>query len=365
MRTSGIDGVPGKGRFVIFQLRTSAEEAPPRRNKGWAATCLAAVSGLATILIVDIAPGQPPVVTPNKLPTGSNDTQVSGPTLPGRNEGSRVPVPARLLFVDRHALAFDRVGVLQEAVEEGDLVKAGQVIARLRNEIAAAALAVAEARVENEAEVVVAQKHRESAEAEFRAALRANEVAIARGATAGLIFEASAIDRLRLTSEAAGAEVEKARKEHSVSTRTRDQARAELEAMALSSPRDGLVTRVFKRRGEGVQAAEAVVEVLSTSRIRVEAEITAALAASLQAGDAVEVDVTFPSNGKSVTERFSTTLRFVDPALERVSQTVRVWAELDNSSGRLREGLRTQLLLAPATSTAPVEAPAGKAPPPE
>jgi len=260
-------------------------------------------------------------------------------------------VPARLLFVDRHALAFDRVGVLDETVEEGEVVKAGQVVARLRSEIAAAALAVAEARVENEAEIVAVQKHHEAAEAEYRAAMTANKRSLE---LVGVIaFETSAIDRLRLAGEAAAAEIEKARKEHTVNLRTRDQARAELDAMNRTTPRDGLVTRVFKRTGEGVQAAEPVIEILSTSRIRVEAEISAALAAALRVGDEVEVEVTFPSAEGHVTETFSTQLRFVDPALERVSQTVRVWAELKNPQGLLREGLETQLLLGRVRSAAP------------
>lgn len=341
---------------MTLRFRAAIDETSPTTTGARAAPSVASIAGVVTFLMVEVASGQSPVVTPNKAQTGPNGASVSGPTLPERSEVPRVAVPARLLFVDRHALAFDRVGVLEEAVEEGDIVKAGQVVARLRNEISAAALAVAEARVENEAEIVAAQKHHQSAEAEFRSATKANEVAISRGVAAGLIFEASAIDRLRLASEAAGAEVEKARKEHSVNSRTRDQARAELEAMTLASPRDGLVTRVFKRTGEGVQAADAVVEVLSTSRIRVEAEVTATLAASLKTGDSVEVVVTFPSGSATATERFSTRLRFVDPALERVSQTVRVWAELDNREGRLREGLRTQLLVAPAVGNMAVGA---------
>ena len=121
--------------------------------------------------------------------------------------------------------------------------------------------------------------------------------------------------------------------------------------MIRTTPRDGLVTRVFKRTGEGVQAAEPVIEILSTSRIRVEAEVSAARAATLRVGDEVEVQVSFPSATGPTVERFSTHLRFVDPALERVSQTVRVWAELKNPDGRLREGLPTQLVLAPRSAS--------------
>jgi multidrug efflux pump subunit AcrA (membrane-fusion protein) len=283
------------------------------------------------------------------IPIAATSAQGTGKSTPARRPAG---ILARLLFVDRHALAFDRVGVLEETLEEGDVVKSGQIVARLRSEIAAAALAVADARVANEAEIVSAQKHYESAQAEYRSALTANENSLKRGLPAS--FEGSAIDRLRLTGEAAAAEIDKARKEHAVNQRARDQAKAELDAMMRTTPRDGLVTRIFKRTGEGVQAAEPVIEILSIGRIRVEAEIDVELGATLQVGDEVGVEIDFPSRQGAVTETFSTRLRFVDPALERVSKTVRVWAELPNPERRLREGLPARFLLSPVPSVAPV-----------
>jgi multidrug resistance efflux pump len=252
--------------------------------------------------------------------------------------------PVRLLFVDRHSMAFDRGGVLQLVVEEGETVKKDQTVAELKDQIPEAALAVAEARVANDAEVVSADKQREAAQFEFESARKANETAKARNPNARPIYEESALNKLRLGAEAAAAEVEKARKEYAVNTRTRDQAKAELDSYRIKSPRNGIVTRVFKREGEGAGAAETVVEILSTDRIRVEAEVEAATAWKLRTGQTIDVVVTFPGEGDMTRiERFRTTLKFVDPALERVSQTVRVWADLDNTKGLLREGLRTQI----------------------
>lgn len=269
-------------------------------------------------------------------------------------------VPARLLFVDRHSLAFERAGVLAELATEGSHVRRGEVVARMKSEVAAAALAVARARVANEAEVVAAQLQFQAAEAEFQAARTANAhtpvlTSLALAPVSLNVFESTAINRLRLAQETAAAEIEKARKEHTVYQRSRDQAEAELDSFLLHCPLDGLVTRGFKRQGEGAQAGEAILEVLSTRKVRVEADIKVSQAVRLVVGQEIEVLVTHVpgDDAQHVTHRAR--LGFVDPTVERVSKTVRVWADIDNEDNRLREGLPAKLQL---PGRAPVSGPA-------
>lgn len=259
-------------------------------------------------------------------------------------------VPARLLFVDRHSLAFERAGVLAEVAAEGSRVRRGEVVARLKDEVAAAALGVARARVANEAEVVAARLQFQAAEAEFEAARAANSRAPALTSlslppVSLNIFESTALNRLRLARETAAAEIEKARKEHTVQERSRDQAAVELESFQLLSPLDGLVTRSFKRPGEGAQGGETILEVLSTRRIRVEADIQVSQTARLAVGEEIDVLVTRIPGDEAGPETRRARLGFVDPTVERVSQTVRVWADIDNGDNRLREGLPAKLRL--------------------
>lgn len=248
-----------------------------------------------------------------------------------------------LTFVDRHEITFDRPGVLQFVVEEAEAVTAGQVIARLRNETAAAAVAVAAARVLNQAEIDSARKQAEAAALEYQAAKAANE---RNPKTANPVYPQTAIDRLRLASETATIEIERFVKEHAVNERARDQAQAELDSLEVKAPRDGLVTRAFKQTGEGVQVGETVVEIVSTRRIRVEAEIDLAIAPRLKVGNPVTLLVDFPGSDRTlVTEKYETQLKFIDPTVDPSSLRVRIWAEVDNPHGKLREGLPARLLL--------------------
>ena len=151
-----------------------------------------------------------------------------------------------------------------------------------------------------------------------------------------------------------------AEKEFAVNEKGRDQSQAELDAMELKAPRQGLVTRAFKRTGEGSQSGEKIVEIVATRRIRVEFDVLAATAARLRVGMPVIVSVQPPTSheGKDL-DRYPTVLKFIDPTIGQVSRKVRVWAELDNSEGKLREGLAATVEIRPES----VAAPAGISPP--
>ena len=295
--------------------------------------------------------------------------------------------PARLIFVDRHEVAFDRPGVLQFVVEEGEQVQKGQPVARLEDGIAKAAVGVAEARVLNTAEVTSAQKQAELAKLKYDASVKANEEKRLESqllgpngkaptregapdpqladATSGLddpnsdhylSFRKIAIDELKLTYEAATADVGRFEKEHEVNQKGLLQAQAELAVLELKAPRAGLVTRAFKQTGEGVQSGEKVLEIISTSRIRVEVEVSAVTAARLKVGMPITVIVQQPSGENAMaSERYPTTLKFKDPTIGQVSKKVRVWAELDNPEGKLIEGLDASIEIVPS-ATAPTAA---------
>ncbi len=279
--------------------------------------------------------------------------------------------PARLLFVDRHEVAFDHPGVLQFVVEEAEVIKAGQVVARLEDGIAKAALAVSEARVMNNAEVISAQKQAELAQLKSQAAEKANAEHQAKATTTPAAPQTGAeptpvsdpasnslypkvyLDELRLTAEAAQADIGRFEKEHAVAQKGRDQAQAELNALELKAPRDGLVTRAFKQTGEGTQSGEKVLEIISTQRVRVEVEVPAVTAARLKVGMPATVLVHQPTGVNAMdVERYPVVLKFIDPTIGQVSQKVRIFAEIDNSHGKLREGLTASIEVIPEATPA-------------
>ena len=296
--------------------------------------------------------------------------------------------PARLYFVDRHEVAFDRPGVLQLVLEEGENVETGQIVARLVDGIALAAVGVAEARVMNTAEVESARKQAELAKAKLDAAEEANQKyrddqkkpasgsgsegsanpPSANGAIesptlddespmGGGVFNSVTIRELLLTYQASEADIGRFQKEHEVNQKGLLQAQAELEVLVLKAPRDGLVTRAFKQTGEGTQSGEKVLEIISTQRIRVEVEVDAVIAARLKVGMPVTVVVHQPSGTNDMDlERYPTVLKFIDPTIGQLSKKVRIWVELDNAPGKLREGLTASIEIVPGM-TAPAPQP--------
>ena len=50
-------------------------------------------------------------------------------------------------------------------------------------------------------------------------------------------------------------------------------------------------------------------------------------------------------------ERYPSTLKFIDPTIGQVSHKVRIWTELDNSEGQLREGLEASIEMVPGIRT--------------
>ena len=272
--------------------------------------------------------------------------------------------PARLLFVDRREVAFDHPGILQFVVEEGETVTAGQVVARLEDSIAKAALGVAEARVMNNAEVISAQKQAELAKLKLDATQKViddrqskSPSATPRSGTEPTPIQESEpsslypkvyLDELRLTHEAAQADIGRFEKEHAVNQKGRDQAQAELNALEQKAHRDGLVTRAFKQTGEGTQSGEKVLEIVSTQRIRVEVEVPAVTAARLKVGMPATVLVHQPTGVNAMdVERYPVVLKFIDPTIGQVSQKVRIFADIDNSNGKLREGLTASIEIIP------------------
>lgn len=279
----------------------------------------------------------------------------------------------RLLFIDRHEVAFDRPGVLKFVVEEGETVTQGQVVAQQEDLIARAAVGVAEARVMNTAEIESAKLQAELAELKYQVAKQKSDefnkkatlpvpespppaptpVLESPPGTAPQtdeLYPKVYIDELRLTAASAKSEIGRFEKEHEVNQQGLLQAKAELEVLQLKAPRNGLVTRAFKQTGEGAQSGEKILEIVSTQRIRAEVDVSAIAAARLKVGLSVTIVVEQPTGETAMSvERYPATLKFIDPTTTLVGQKVRIWAELDNSHGKLREGLKASMEIVPGS----------------
>jgi hypothetical protein len=265
---------------------------------------------------------------------------------PKQNSGADVIArDARLKFVERRTLAVERPGILSEAVREGERVEAGMIVLRVRDAVPKSALAVAAARADSNADVRAAQKEHEAAAFEYQTHVKANQ---SRPGT----YSEIDVRRVQLAAESAALKVELAEHERAVNQRLKEQAHDELSTYYVPSTISGLVTRAFKGAGEAVQLGEPVLEIVNTDTVRVEGYVPLQDVWQIKVGAAVTVRVELRVAGEAdragkqaSVVTVDGVLGFIDVDVQPVAKVVRVWADIPNPQGLLRDGLDAELVI--------------------
>ncbi len=262
------------------------------------------------------------------------------------DEPRQITVPnCRVNFVHQAILASERPGVVAEImVREGDLVRSGQVLIRLKDDVPRAELAVLTHQVESpesDAAIRDAVLAEQFARQRHALAVKARETNIDAVSVAELL-------ELRIAAERALTAIDKARLEYGTLKQRQKQAQAELQAHAVTTPFAGVVTRVMKQRGEAVQGGDPLVELVDPTTLRVEGYVPVDTAARLRSGQDVELapqsaEVPPPTSTKP--RPIAGRLVFVDVTVEPVSQQLRIWAQVENSERTLRAGVTGELTI--------------------
>lgn len=244
----------------------------------------------------------------------------------------------RIKLIDQLTLAADRNGVVADApFREGESVTARQRVASLRDEVARAQLAVAQAKAEYTAEISAKEKAYAIALNEHRQALEANR----ETARTVPILE---VERLRLAAEQASFEIEEAKQKLLISKLERDQMQAELSTYAIVAPINGVVTNVFKKRGEAVRQGDPVLELTSTERVRVDGQLSLADAYRVKQGAKVFVQLDVADHDLPGEDRvFEGRVTFVNVEVAQSLKTVKVSADVVNPDNVLRAGLTARM----------------------
>ena len=108
----------------------------------------------------------------------------------------------------------------------------------------------------------------------------------------------------------------------------------------IEAPLTGLVTQIFKRPGEWVEAGDQVMQIVSMDRLRAEGFVPAKDVPEDLPGAAVTLQVNL-ANRRS--KSFSGKIVFVHPEIDPVNGQMRVWAEIQNREGWLRPGMRATM----------------------
>lgn len=221
------------------------------------------------------------------------------------------------------------VGVLERVlVERGDLISAGQVLARLSTQVERASVSVAEARSQ--------------AEAEVRQAVAAHELAVRKlERTKGLLQQNfvsdQAVDQADAEARVAEHRVAQARESQRVALREYRLSSAQLGQREIRSPFDGMVVERYRTEGERIER-EPVVRVAKIDPLRVEAIVPASQFGTIVVGQSATVRTDLPA---FATLRAHVVL--VDRVIDPGSNSFRVRLSLPNPDMRIPSGLRCKL----------------------
>jgi multidrug efflux pump subunit AcrA (membrane-fusion protein) len=284
-----------------------------------------------------------------------------------------------VLFPKNQAAITPKISapVRQFAVNRGDPVRAGQVVALLENRDLAAAVAETKAQYEQAQAAYHATtaaslpEEVSKSELDAQAARQAFEAAQKLYQSREQLFKDGALAR-RLVDEAQVAFVQAktqyetaqqhlaALKNVSRDAQTRgaaaqveaakshyEAAVAQLGYSEIRSPIDGVVVDRPLYAGEMANAGTPLLTVMDTSRVVARANLPEREAAFVKLGDAATLA---PGGAGKVT--------VVSPAVDPASTTVQVWVEAPNPGGRLKPGASVEVAITAATLNDAVVIPA-------
>jgi membrane fusion protein, multidrug efflux system len=253
----------------------------------------------------DPAAAPPPVtLEPENVAIVAQETLQSGPQVSGT------------LRARRAASIRAEVGgtVLEVAVEAGQKVKAGQVLARveaaaLRDAVTAANSGVAAAR---------------------------NGVSVAESnlRRARMLSDAGAIAAQQ--AEQTEASLEGARAQLADAQARLASARQQASRTVVRAPFSGVVSERQVSTGDVVAPGTALFTVIDPSRLQLEAAIPAALVAEVRPGTRVDFTVT------GFERPFQGDIERINPAVDPGTGQVRIYVDVPNDDGRLVSGLYAQ-----------------------
>jgi macrolide-specific efflux system membrane fusion protein len=244
-----------------------------------------------------------------------------------------------------------QTGVLAKIdVDEGGLVKEGDLLAALDDRAAKLALQKADlerqqaaAKASNDLRVQYADKALEVARAEMKRSSESNAQFAKSISQSQLDVERLTVDKLQLERRQAEQDQTLDRFDLQLKENALQSAKLDVELHAVRAPFTGVVALVRGRIGEWVQPGTPVLRLVAVERLRAEGFAPAEAVNSSMLGAAVRFSLSTKPDSHEA-GYFEGPLRFISPEIDPVSKQVRVWAEIDNRELKLRPGQQGQLL---------------------
>lgn len=282
------------------------------------------------------------------LPAAADEIRIASSILTV-SETVQVPAPAAGILRDLNVHEGMRL------VKDASIAGVDAREQEFEAEVIRQDLTIARRESESDVRIRLAEKENRVAESEWRRATSVNS-------ELPNTVSAKEVDRLRLAFERTELEIEHARFERDLLAARLKRIDADLrlaehrvERMRIASPIAGVVAEVHREAGEWVDAGEPIVRLVRVDRLRVEGYLGIADAVRGLIGRPVRVTTRLP-DGEVIGARGRVV--FVSPEAEPVDAKVRFWAEVDNSSMRLRPGLTASVVIGGADAAIAARAPA-------
>ncbi len=219
-------------------------------------------------------------------------------------------------------LSFVRPGRIAEIqVKEGDVVKAGALVARQDDEAERAQLA----QLKDQAEDTVRVRAAEAQLAQKKVEHGKLQEAYAKGAVSKWDVE-----RARLDVLIGVLSLELAQFQHKQDGLKYEETRIQVERMKILSPIDGRVEKVLVKAGESADEKEDVIRIVKVDPLWIEAPAPIAIARTLKVGGAATVSYPDGAAPDAVGK-----IVHVGAVADAASDTLNVRVELPNPTGRM------------------------------
>ena len=220
-------------------------------------------------------------------------------------------------------------GVIERIpVERGDLVKKGQVIAILRNDVERAALDVAKNKALTDADVQAAIAN---------VAFTRQRLNRAADLVKKEFLSEQALEQNRVDFQVAEQKLALAREQRRIWVSEKDLAQSQLAQRTLHSPMDGIVSERFASTGERVEN-RSVARVVSINPLFIEVMVPAVHFGKITTGMSAAVTPELPNM-----PALEATVNLVDRLIDGASNTFRVRLELPNSNLAIPAGPRCKV----------------------
>jgi RND family efflux transporter MFP subunit len=229
------------------------------------------------------------------------------------------------------AVAASEMGTLSEiAVQEGQTVRVGDVVAAMDQDVLRAALEVARRSMSSEGAL-------KSAQADL--ARKAEELSKLTGLKERGHASQQEVDRVDADRQVAEARLLAVREDLEVKQLEARRIEAQIEERIIRSPIDGIVTELRRESGEFVSPSDPVIaRVVQLDPLLVVFAVPVEYRDELQAGQSVTVKF-----GEANPESRTGMIEFVAPTPDPSNSSVRVKVRIANPGRKIRSGERTTL----------------------